>query len=87
MPNTKSAEKAMRGSARKRVINLVTIEKYKNAVKAVRKAVAGKKKDEAQKVLSAAFAQLDKAAKKHVIHKNKSARLKSHLSHAIAKIV
>ena len=86
MPNTKSAEKAMRGSARKRVINLVTIEKYKNAVKAVRKAVAGKKKDEAQKVLSAAFAQLDKAAKKHVIHKNKSARLKSRLSHAIAKI-
>ena len=76
----------MRGSARKRVINLVTIEKYKNAVKAVRKAVAGKKKDEAQKVLSAAFAQLDKAAKKHVIHKNKSARLKSRLSHAIAKI-
>lgn len=87
MPNTKSAQKAMRGSARKRVINLVTIDKYKNAVKAARKAVAGGKKDEAQKALSAAFAQLDKAAKKHVIHANKAARLKSRLSKAIAKVV
>src|SRR3989344_1093994 len=97
MPNTKSAAKAMRGSARKRVINLATITKYKDAVKAARKLIIesksaqggsapGGKKDEAQKVLSAAFAQLDKAAKKHVIHKNKSARLKSRLSHAIAKI-
>jgi len=76
----------MRVSRRKRVINLVTIGKYKDAVKAVRKAVVGKKKDEAAKLLPLAFKQLDKAAKKHVIHKNKAARLKSRLAKAAAKI-
>lgn len=86
MPNTKSAAKAMRASRRKRAINLVTIGKYKYAVKAVRKAIAAKKKEEAQKALALAFAQLDKAAKKHVIHPNKAARLKSRLTMAIAKI-
>ncbi len=86
MPNTKSATKAVRVSQRRRVINLVTIGKYKDAVKAVRKAVLEKKQDEAQKALSLAFKQLDKAAKKHVIHQNKAARLKSRLSKAIGKL-
>ncbi|OGE82537.1 MAG: 30S ribosomal protein S20 [Candidatus Doudnabacteria bacterium RIFCSPHIGHO2_01_FULL_49_9] len=86
MPNTKSAIKAMRGSARKRVFNLVTINKYKDAVKAVRKALTGKKKDEAITALQNAYKQLDKAVKKHVIKKKKSARLKSRLAKAIAKI-
>ncbi len=96
MPTTKSAIKAMRGSARKRKINLVTISKYKDAIKAVRKAIAGKsaqsgsasggKKDEAVKALQNAYKQLDKALKKHVIKKNKAARLKSRLAKAIGKI-
>ena len=76
----------MRVSRRRRAINLVTIGKYKDAVRAVRKAITAKKKDEALRALSAAFKQLDKAAKKRVIHANKSARLKSRLSLAIAKI-
>ena len=86
MPTTKSAIKAMRGSARKRKVNLVTISKYKEAIKAVRKALTGKKKDEAVKLLSGAYSQLDKAVKKHVIKKGKSMRLKSRLAKAIAKI-
>ena len=86
MPITKSAVKAMRSSARKRNVNIITIDKYKDAIKAVRRAVSGKKKDEAAKLLQTAYAQIDKAAKKHVIHKNKAARLKSRLSQAIAKI-
>ncbi|OGE75752.1 MAG: hypothetical protein A3C85_04460 [Candidatus Doudnabacteria bacterium RIFCSPHIGHO2_02_FULL_48_21] len=76
----------MRGSARKHKVNLVTIAKYKDAVKAVRKAVTGKKKDDAVKALQNAYAQLDKALKKHVIKKNKAARLKSRLAKAIAKV-
>ena len=86
MPITKSAQKALRGSTRKRGYNLVTIKKYKDAVKSVRQAVAAKKKDEAGKLLASAFKQLDKAAKKHVIHTNKAARLKSRLSKATAKL-
>ena len=86
MPTTKSAIKAMRGSARKRKINLATISKYKDAVKAVRKAILGGKKDEAVKALQNAYKQLDKALKKHVIKKNKAARLKSRLAKGIGKI-
>lgn len=86
MPITKSAAKAMRGSARKRVVNLVTIDKYKNALKDARKAIAAKNKDTISKTVSNAFAQLDKAVKKHIIHRNKAARLKSRLAKSVAKI-
>lgn len=86
MPITKSAAKAMRVSRRRRAINLKTINKYKDAVRAVRRAIAEKKKEEALKLLQASYKQLDKAAKKRVIHANKAARLKSRLSVAIAKI-
>ncbi|MDP3741110.1 MAG: 30S ribosomal protein S20 [bacterium] len=86
MPNTKSAIKAHRSSVRKRAYNLLTISKYKDAVKAVRKALLEKKKEESIKLLPAAFKQLDKAAKKRVIHRNKAARLKSRLAKALAKL-
>lgn len=84
MPNTKSAAKAMRSSRRKREINLVTINKYKTAVKEVRRGIA-QKAENVSEGLARAYAQLDKAAKKHVIHPNKAARLKSRLAKAIAK--
>ena len=76
----------MRVSQRRRVINLQTTDKYKTAVRAVRKSILGKNKEEATKALHLAYKQLDKAVKKHVIHPNKSARLKSRLSVAISKI-
>ena len=86
MPNTKSAQKQMRASAKRRGFNLATIKKYKDAVKTVRQAVAGKKKDEAIAALKNAYSQLDRAVKKHVIKKGKSIRLKSRLAKAIAKV-
>ena len=76
----------MRGSARKRKANLATITKYKDAIKNVRKAITSKKKDDAVKALQGAYKQIDKALKKHVIKKNKAARLKSRLAKAIGKI-
>lgn len=86
MPITKSAQKAMRVSLRKRRINLQTAKKYKTAVKAVRRALAVKQKQEILKALPAAYKELDKAAKKHVIHPNKAARLKSRLTSAAARL-
>jgi len=76
----------MRGSARKHEINLATIKKYKDAVRSVRQATVAKKKDEATTALKLAYKALDKAVKKHVIKKNKGARLKSRLAKAIGKI-
>ena len=53
MPNTKSAAKAMRQSQKRRTQNLKTKDKFKSAVKAVRKLVSdGKKSERAGNTLS-----------------------------------
>jgi small subunit ribosomal protein S20 len=85
MPNTKSAIKAMRQNIKRRQVNLAVLDKIKKAEKAVRKNVTAGKLDEAKKALVSAYSALDKAAKKHVIHKNNAARNKSRLSKLIAK--
>jgi small subunit ribosomal protein S20 len=86
MPNTKSAVKAMRQSLRRKKYNLATKDKFKSAVKNVKKAILGGKKQEALQALQLAMKALDKAAKKHVIHKNTAARRKSRLAKAINKL-
>jgi small subunit ribosomal protein S20 len=86
MPNTKSAIKAMRQSLKRRARNLVTKDKFKSAVKEVKKLIALGKKTEAMEMMKKAMSTLDKAAKKHVIHKNTASRKKSRLAKAIAKL-
>ena len=85
MPNTKSAIKAARQNLKRRIANLATLEKIKKAAKQVRKLAAAGKLEDAKKALSSAFAALDKAAKKHVIHKNKASRLKARLTKLVSK--
>ena len=83
MPITKSAKKAIRVSARKKGYN----DRHKRAVKEIIKKMekaAKEDKKEAEKILSTAFAIIDKAAKKGVIKKNNASRKKSRLS-ALAK--
>ena len=84
MPIIKSAKKALRVSLDKKANNDITRAKVKNAVKGIKIAIkAGDKK--AGDKLSLAFRELDIAAKKNVIHKNKASRLKSRLSKAFSK--
>jgi len=85
MPNTKSAIKAMRQNVKRRAINLEVLSKIKKAEKAVRKNVTAGKLDEAKKALQQAYATLDKAAKKNVIHPNNASRNKSRLSKLLSK--
>lgn len=83
MPITKSAKKAIRVSARKKASN----DRHKRALKEVIKKIekaAKKDKKEAAKLLSEAWATIDKAAKRGVIKKNNAARKKSRLA-ALAK--
>ena len=87
MPNTKSAIKAMRQSIRRRVRNIKSKDKFKAAVKEVRKFITAGKKSEAMEAMKKAMSTLDKAVKTNVIHKNKSSRLKSRLAKAAAKII
>lgn len=86
MPNTKSAAKAMRQSGRRNQRNIATKNKFKSAVKEVKKLVAAGKKTEAAEAIKKAMSALDKAVKKNVIKKGKSSRAKSRLAKAIAKL-
>lgn len=86
MPNTTSAERRMRNSARKQLHNrgvktrLKSLERaYANAVKAGKKQEA----NEAYRKISSAF---DKAAKSGVIHKSKANRKKSRLAARLATV-
>ncbi len=84
MPIIKSAKKALRVSIRRNEINDLTRAKVKGAVKGVK---IGLKVDDANSIelLSKAYRELDLAAKKNVIHKNKASRLKSRLTKLAAK--
>lgn len=86
MPNTKSAIKAARQNIKRRAVNLLALDKIKKATKQVRKLATSGKVDDARKALTDAFSALDKAAKKHIIHKNTASRLKSRLSKLVAKV-
>ena len=82
MPITKSAKKAIRGSARKRVFNLRRDRAMKDAIKKFVK-LAKTDQKEAQKMLPAVFKAVDKASKRGVIKKNNAARKKSRLSRLV----
>lgn len=79
MPITQSAKKAIRGSLRKKAFNDRRMRVMKEIIKKIEK-IAKTDKKEALKMLSSAFAIIDKAAKGGVIKKNNAARKKSRLS-------
>lgn len=85
MPITRSAKKANRASLKKRVFNVRRKREFKDAVQVTRKLIAEGKREEAQKSLPATYKAIDKAAKRNIIKKNTAARMKSHLTKAIAK--
>lgn len=73
MPVTKSAKKKMRQDKKREEEN----EKVRSLLKSL---VKKAKKNPSQKTITDAIKLSDKAAKKHIIHKNKGARIKSALS-------
>ena len=80
MPNTKSAERRMRNSARKHVNNRSTSTRLHSLEKKYLLAVSSGKKDDATKAFQSVISALDKAAKAGVIHKSRANRSKSRLS-------
>ena len=77
MANHKSALKRIRQTKTKNSINRLQHKTARNAIKKL-KEISSKK--EAEKLFIDVTSLLDKLAKKNVIHKNKSANLKSKLS-------
>lgn len=86
MPLTSSAKKALKQDRVRSEINDLTRHKIKSAIKAARLAVSAGDKEAKTKV-DAAYRELDIAAKKNIIHKNKASRLKSRLAKKLSKTV
>lgn len=85
MANTKSAKKAIRVSARKTIVNLRTRRSFKEARKAATTAALKGETKSSKELLAKAFKEIDKAAKRKVLHKNTAARYKSRLSKKFSK--
>lgn len=79
MANTKSAEKALRQSKKRRLQNIFWKDKSRDAVKILKKSLLNKGADPAilKEQETALQKTLDKAVKNKAIHKNKADRLKS----------
>lgn len=84
MPITKSAKKALKVSRRRQGENLLVKHQIKDKIKGLKIVINAKKADTTAE-LASAYTALDKAAKKHFIHKNKANRLKSRLAKAANK--
>lgn len=80
MPITRSAKKALRVSERKHAVNDRTKKMLKEGAKRIQKLALAKDWGTAKSGLSAAYAAIDKAAKKGVIKKNTAARKKARLA-------
>jgi len=85
MPITKSAKKALRGSEKKRVVNVRRKKKVDVAIKSVKSLTVSTKAD-AQSALSKAYKEIDKAAKNGLIKKGAASRKKSRLSKMVKKL-
>ena len=85
MPNTKSAERRMRNSARKRLHNRSVKSRLHSLEKNYLKLVVAGKKEEASTALKQITSAFDKAAKSGVVHRATANRKKSRLALQLAR--
>ena len=86
MPNTASAERRARSSARRAARNQSVSSKLRTLEKRYLLAITDKQKDAAPGALRAVSSALDKAAKAGVIHRSKADRKKSRLALKLAAL-
>jgi small subunit ribosomal protein S20 len=80
MPNTKSAQRRMRNSARKQLRNRSVKSRLHTLEKSYLKLVTDGKKEDAATALRAISSAFDKAAKGGVVHRSQASRKKSRLA-------
>lgn len=80
MPNHKSAEKRMRQSEKRRVVNRGHRTKVRTYIKKLRSALESGKADEINQILPETISVIDKSVQKGVLHANAAARYKSRLT-------
>ena len=79
MPNHKSAEKRVRQSERRWLINRANRSRLRTAMKELRSGL-DKGGKEAAELLPKTISEIDKAVQKGVLHRNAAARQKSRLT-------
>ena len=84
MPNTKSAERRMRNSARKHLQNRSVKSRLHSLEKSYLALLSAGKRDDASKALRAVTSAFDKAAKSGVVHRATADRKKSRLAVRLA---
>ncbi|MCA9079310.1 MAG: 30S ribosomal protein S20 [Planctomycetaceae bacterium] len=85
MPNTSSAKKALRQTAKRRAHNRTQRSALRSVLKSTRTTIEAGDAASGEKALSLAFKKLDQAAAKGLIHKNAASRSKSRLAHLAKK--
>ena len=85
MPNTKSAERRMRSSARKNLRNRGTKSRLHTLEISYLELLSAGKKDDAAKELRTLSSAFDKAAKAGIVHRATANRKKSRLALRLAK--
>ncbi|RKY30821.1 MAG: 30S ribosomal protein S20 [Candidatus Omnitrophota bacterium] len=85
MPRRKSSLKRKRADKKRRLRNLKIKRQLKKVLKNLQALLANKNIEEAKKLFSKVSSQIDKAAKKRIIHPNTAKRKKSRLARRLAK--
>ncbi len=83
MANTIQARKRIRQTEKRRIQNGSMRSAMRTASKKVLKAVASGDRAQAEGAIAAAIPEIDRMARKGIIHKNKAARQKSRLSRQV----
>lgn len=85
MPRRKSSIKRNRVDKKKHLRNLRVKQRLKKTLKKFQALVSAKNTSEAKTLLTKVFSELDKAAKKKIIHPKTADRKKSRLARTILK--
>jgi small subunit ribosomal protein S20 len=80
MANTRSAAKQARAAVRRRARNRVQLSTVRSSEKKIRSLAKAGKIEDAAKLLSTFQSQIDRAAKKGVVHKNTASRHKQRVA-------
>ena len=85
MPRRKTSLKSNRVNKRKHTRNIKVKVQLKKAIKKFQELLAEKNSAEAKTFITKVFSQLDKAAKKNIIHPGTASRRKSRLMRRLSK--
>lgn len=86
MANHKSAEKRIRQTAKRTIVNKARVSRIRSFVKKVETAIAAGDKAAAAEAFKAAQPELQRGVNKGVVHRNTASRKISRLAHRIAAL-